>query len=205
MSVADHQASRMVVDPLRLFDCCIVSDGAAVVLVTTAERARDLKPTPDLHRRDAGHGGGPRRVHLRPAQPRHQSAERGAPGEPRRTRPRGLSLGWHPARGDPGPLHLRRLLAAGAVRAGALRLLRPRRGCGLRTGTAASAPAARSRSTPPAAFSPKPMSPAGIRSARWCANCGARPGRARSRAPAPCNGRRPGAIPSSCGIDGIGA
>ena len=36
----------MVVDPLRLFDCCIVSDGAAVVLVTTAERARSLKQRP---------------------------------------------------------------------------------------------------------------------------------------------------------------
>ena len=48
MSVADHQASRMVVDPLRLFDCCIVSDGAAVVLVTTAERARDLRQRPVL-------------------------------------------------------------------------------------------------------------------------------------------------------------
>ena len=48
MSVADHQASRMVVDPLRLFDCCIVSDGAAVVLVTTAERARDLRRPPVL-------------------------------------------------------------------------------------------------------------------------------------------------------------
>ena len=46
MGVADHQASRMVVDPLRLFDCCIVSDGAAVVLVTTAARARDLRQRP---------------------------------------------------------------------------------------------------------------------------------------------------------------
>ena len=46
MSVADHQASRMVVDPLRLYDCCILSDGAAVVLVTAAARARDLKQRP---------------------------------------------------------------------------------------------------------------------------------------------------------------
>ncbi len=46
MTLADHQASRMVVDPLRLFDCCLVTDGAAVVLVTSAERARDLKQPP---------------------------------------------------------------------------------------------------------------------------------------------------------------
>ena len=48
MTVADHQASRMVVDPLRLFDCCLITDGAACVLVTSAERARDLKATPVL-------------------------------------------------------------------------------------------------------------------------------------------------------------
>ena len=46
MSVADHQASRMVVDPLRLYDCCLITDGAACVLVTSAERARDLKAKP---------------------------------------------------------------------------------------------------------------------------------------------------------------
>ena len=35
-----------VVAPLRLFDCCLVSDGAAVVLVTSAERARNLRKPP---------------------------------------------------------------------------------------------------------------------------------------------------------------
>ena len=29
MAVADHQASRMVVDSFRLFDCCLESDGGA--------------------------------------------------------------------------------------------------------------------------------------------------------------------------------
>jgi acetyl-CoA acetyltransferase len=46
LTVADHQASRLVVDPLHLFDCCIISDGAAVVLVTSAERAADLRQRP---------------------------------------------------------------------------------------------------------------------------------------------------------------
>ena len=45
---ADHQRSRMIVDPLRLFDCCIVSDGAVVVLVTSSDRARDLRQAPVL-------------------------------------------------------------------------------------------------------------------------------------------------------------
>ena len=46
MTRDDHRASREVVAPLRLFDCCIVSDGAVVVLVTSAERARDLRKPP---------------------------------------------------------------------------------------------------------------------------------------------------------------
>jgi acetyl-CoA acetyltransferase len=46
MSLVDHQASRMVVDPLRLYDCCLITDGAACVLVTSTERARDLNIRP---------------------------------------------------------------------------------------------------------------------------------------------------------------
>lgn len=42
----DHQRSCFIVEPLRLFDCCLVSDGAACVLVTTAERARDGRQPP---------------------------------------------------------------------------------------------------------------------------------------------------------------
>ncbi len=41
MSLEDHQASRLIADPLRLFDCSLESDGAAAVVVTSAERARD--------------------------------------------------------------------------------------------------------------------------------------------------------------------
>lgn len=44
LSVEQHQASRYVCEPLRLFDYCLVNDGAACVLVTSAERARDLRP-----------------------------------------------------------------------------------------------------------------------------------------------------------------
>ena len=46
LSLDDYMAARMVVAPLRLYDCCLVSDGAAVVLVTSAERARDLAQSP---------------------------------------------------------------------------------------------------------------------------------------------------------------
>ncbi len=46
MTLADHQASPMIADPHRLFDCCLESDGACAVVVTTAERARDLSKRP---------------------------------------------------------------------------------------------------------------------------------------------------------------
>jgi acetyl-CoA acetyltransferase len=46
ITLADHQRSRMIVDPFRLLDCCRDTDGGVAVLVTTAERARDLASTP---------------------------------------------------------------------------------------------------------------------------------------------------------------
>ena len=44
--VEDHQASRFVCEPLHLLDYCLINDGAACVIVTTAERARDCKKPP---------------------------------------------------------------------------------------------------------------------------------------------------------------
>jgi acetyl-CoA acetyltransferase len=46
MTLEQHQASRMIADPLRLFDCSLETDGAGAVLVTSAERARDLRKRP---------------------------------------------------------------------------------------------------------------------------------------------------------------
>src|SRR5215217_8223716 len=43
ITLADHQVSPMIVDPLHLLDCCQESDGAVAIVVTSTERARDLR------------------------------------------------------------------------------------------------------------------------------------------------------------------
>ncbi len=46
ITVEDVTASRMIADPLHLLDCCLVTDGGGAVVVTTSERARDLRQLP---------------------------------------------------------------------------------------------------------------------------------------------------------------
>jgi acetyl-CoA acetyltransferase len=50
ITLADHQASRWIVEPLRLLDCCQESDGAVAIVVTSAARAKDLRQKPALIR-----------------------------------------------------------------------------------------------------------------------------------------------------------
>jgi acetyl-CoA acetyltransferase len=50
ITLEDHQASRMIADPLRLLDCCQESDGAVAVVVVSAERAKSLRQKPVLIR-----------------------------------------------------------------------------------------------------------------------------------------------------------
>ena len=53
MTRAEHHQSRMIADPLRLLDCNIETDGAVALIVTSTERARDLKQPPAIIRAGA--------------------------------------------------------------------------------------------------------------------------------------------------------
>ena len=55
MSYADYYAARVVSDPLRVPDCCLITDGAAAFVMTSMDRARDL---PNLPVRVLGTGFG---------------------------------------------------------------------------------------------------------------------------------------------------
>ena len=46
ITLDDHQASRWIVEPLHLLDCCQESDGGQAIVVTSLERARDLAQAP---------------------------------------------------------------------------------------------------------------------------------------------------------------
>jgi acetyl-CoA acetyltransferase len=46
ITLADHQASRPIAEPLRLLDCCMESDGGVAIVVTSLDRARDLPNRP---------------------------------------------------------------------------------------------------------------------------------------------------------------
>ncbi|WP_119274107.1 acetyl-CoA acetyltransferase [Taklimakanibacter deserti] len=46
LSIADVMSSPMLCDPLRKLDCCLITDGGGVVVVTSKERARDAAKRP---------------------------------------------------------------------------------------------------------------------------------------------------------------
>lgn len=56
LSLDDYMAAPMLADPLCKLDFCVETDGAVAFLVTSAERARDLKQKP-VHIAASAHGG----------------------------------------------------------------------------------------------------------------------------------------------------
>jgi acetyl-CoA acetyltransferase len=67
LSIDDHQASRMISDPLRLYDCSLESDGACAFIVSSLERAKDCaKPVIQVLGVAEGHPDSPSAITQRP-------------------------------------------------------------------------------------------------------------------------------------------
>jgi acetyl-CoA acetyltransferase len=63
LTIEEYHASRWVVEPLHLLDCCLVSNGGAAVIVTTSERASDLRqPRVEIRGWGQGHPAPPLRA-----------------------------------------------------------------------------------------------------------------------------------------------
>ena len=63
ITLADHQASRMIADPFRLLDCSLESDGGAAYVVSSTDRARDLRqPVVELLGVAMGHPPSPNSI-----------------------------------------------------------------------------------------------------------------------------------------------
>ena len=46
ITIDDYLASRWVAEPFRLYDCCVICDGAAAFVMTRPDRARSLRKEP---------------------------------------------------------------------------------------------------------------------------------------------------------------
>src|SRR6201986_5003056 len=67
ITIEDHQASRIISDPLRLLDCSLESDGGAAVVISAPDRARDLRKPPVMVMGVAeGHPDSPSAITQRP-------------------------------------------------------------------------------------------------------------------------------------------
>jgi acetyl-CoA acetyltransferase len=78
ITIESHQASEWVVEPLHRDDCCLVSDGAAAVVVMTQARARKLGIDHAVPILGFGHGQTSWNVPLRPTLTTTQAAASGA-------------------------------------------------------------------------------------------------------------------------------
>jgi acetyl-CoA acetyltransferase len=77
LTIDDVLASPLVCDPLTVRDCCLVTDGGAAIVVTSAERARDLR-RPPVYVLGAGQAHSHRHISSMPDLVRTAAAESGA-------------------------------------------------------------------------------------------------------------------------------
>src|SRR5262249_30054328 len=55
LTLDEYRASRWIVEPFHVMDCCLVSNGGLAVIVTSAKRARSLRKPP-VYIRGMGQG-----------------------------------------------------------------------------------------------------------------------------------------------------
>jgi acetyl-CoA acetyltransferase len=77
LTIDDVVASPLVCDPLRVRDCCLVTDGGAAIVVTSAERARSLR-RPPVYVLGAGQAHSHRHISSMPDLVRTSAADSGA-------------------------------------------------------------------------------------------------------------------------------
>ncbi|WP_411819568.1 acetyl-CoA acetyltransferase [Hyphococcus formosus] len=58
ITMDDYLNSKKIVDPFRMLDICLETDGACAVLITSADRAKDMKQKP-VYISGGAYGGGP--------------------------------------------------------------------------------------------------------------------------------------------------
>ena len=57
ITIEDYKEARKIIEPLRLFDFTVNTDGAVCLIVTRADRAKDLKQPPVYIRAASQQGG----------------------------------------------------------------------------------------------------------------------------------------------------
>ena len=169
LTAEEYHASRWIAEPFHLYDCCPENDGAAAIVVTTAERARDLAKVP-VSIVAAAHGLQHRGGVPAFAEPNFPTAYHKEVGQQL----------WQRAGAGPADVQVAQFYEnfsrPGADGHGRDGLLRARGAGRLRRAAAGCAgPTAGCRSTPAAATSGRPTSTASGTSSRPCARCGASP------------------------------
>ena len=127
ITIEDHQRSRWVAKPFRLLDCCLETDVAQPVIVTSRERAYDLRQPPVFIM-----GGSARTLTSQSGVELLASRDPLSAGNYARQRMLGMT--GVDAQGHRSRIVLRRLHLHHPDPARSLRLLRPRRSARIRQG-----------------------------------------------------------------------